>query len=446
MRAYVGMTLLDASSKSQSWQERATEAGAAALLGAAVAALAGAWLTPGRVASWPAAGGVAAAYVVAVLAVAAAIGWWRLALPERQQTREVRKLLASVMAVAAWLAPAAIFGARGAWMALPVAAVLGVLSAKTFAAADIGRQPPENVEMPAAEMLWVLAFSPVDTRRRIDAQVAVAAAYIGAVLALLGWIAAAAALTGIACAILAGLASRPEGGKPERSPAAGSAVGIGLAILVTATAFLPGAGGSPRLRGPEGDAAAPAQRLRYSSVILLADPPPEPALKAPPLLGSRGPGRTGVSAFRIPFSGEYWYYFWPLSRPSRDALRKYGSPFSLAYTWIDQGRLVVQARQPLAEVIDFRCCSGIDVVLQGREERPGIAHVELALRSAPGAKPVSLGLQSLPELISRRVTLSFAMPQESLIRSFDQIVVFFHLEPDLRRSPNLAIERFDLVP
>ena len=110
---------------------------------------------------------------------------------------------------AAWLAPAAVFAARGVWIALPLAAAFGVLSARAFVAADVGKESAEDLDTPAVGTLGVLAPSPAATQRRIAAQVAAAAAYGAAFLAVLDWIAAAAAMTGIACAVPLNLLSAP---------------------------------------------------------------------------------------------------------------------------------------------------------------------------------------------------------------------------------------------
>ncbi len=103
----------------------------------------------------------------------------------------------------------------------------------------------------------------------------------------------------------------------------------------------------------------------------------------------------------------------------------------------------MQARQPLPEPIDLRCCQAIDVVLRNREPRPETVYVELALLDSSQEReiPMSLGVQE-----AAAAALRFDVPSHPQLHAFDALLVWFHLdESRQQRSPKLAIDRFDLI-
>jgi hypothetical protein len=228
-----------------------------------------------------------------------------------------------------------------------------------------------------------------------------------------------------------------------------------LALALAFFALLPGSwagfgeeGWSAPEEAKEGGVEAKRPGL-HAGVVLLTNLELKSQLVAPPPPHPRaGNPLKPATLFSIPFSGEYWYFFWPLQRPGEDALRKLGDPLTLAYTAVDGSSIVMQARQPLPKPIGLRCCDAIDVILRARESRPETVYVELLLidSSQPGEARVTLGYQQLPPPDQPRPTLRFTMPPSPEIRSFDELLVWFHLDESRRqRSANLAIDRFDLI-
>ena len=129
-------------------------------------------------------------------------------------------------------------------------------------------------------------------------------------------------------------------------------------------------------------------------------------------------------------------------------MRKIGDPLTLTYRAVDQSPLIMQARQPLPQPIELSCCRAIDLVLRSREAQPETVYVELVLLDSTGPRPreQSLSGKRLPPSPLRQVTLRFDLPRTLEIRSFDEIVVWFHRDLSRRaRSANLAIDQFDLI-
>jgi hypothetical protein len=194
----------------------------------------------------------------------------------------------------------------------------------------------------------------------------------------------------------------------------------------------------------------------HSGVILYTKRKPQILPKVRRTRDARTVPKTLLSAMSI-FSGEYWFFTWPSRRPPKSSLREPGDPTTLDMTVQQFGSLTMQARQEIATPQDMSCCRSIDVVVSGAEERPETVLIELVLADNDGGKfsEETLGAQSLasPRFISgqsagdRKSTYTFAMPSHATVRSFNELVVWFHLlEPRSRQSARVAIDRFDLVP
>ena len=113
--------------------------------------------------------------------------------------------------------------------------------------------------------------------------------------------------------------------------------------------------------------------------------------------------------------------------------------------------MVMQARQSIGRPIDMRCCRSIEVVVRGGDREPEAVAIELILLNSSAAQNNSqtLGAETLASAPSggKSASFRFAMPQHAAIRSFDGLLVWFHLEPPRsRRSATVSIERFDLIP
>jgi hypothetical protein len=150
----------------------------------------------------------------------------------------------------------------------------------------------------------------------------------------------------------------------------------------------------------------------------------------------------------IPFTGEYWIFYWPRRGPGEEASRSYGTPLTSAYRSTDDDPFVMEARQPLAAPIDAGCCRALEVVFDSRDPQPENVLLELVLldSSAPEPLRLSLGAVALTPSFSGQGFIRFDAPAAGL-PSFDEVVVRFHLEePRMLHSARVAIERFDLVP
>lgn len=160
----------------------------------------------------------------------------------------------------------------------------------------------------------------------------------------------------------------------------------------------------------------------------------------------------------IPFSGEYWFFRWPLLRPLPTSVKAEGNPTIFSVTVRGYGGLQMQARQSLGERMSVRCCRSINIVLQVADEQPDAVRMELILidslrrshnSQTLGERSLAKSNMSWPDrqggLPSE--TFQFDMPQHSEIESFDSLEVWFHLEPPRAgQSAIVAIEKFELIP
>ncbi len=156
----------------------------------------------------------------------------------------------------------------------------------------------------------------------------------------------------------------------------------------------------------------------------------------------------------IPFSGEYWMFRPPYTRPPRTALTRSGSPAALFYRTTDHHKMQMEAHQRLERPTPMSCCGAIRIVLLNADEHPGTVLIELTLLDHSTKPPgsVSLGLRMLrawPTPNSGAVTnvLEFPAPGASAMRQFDELKVTMHRDPVRSdRSARVAVDRFLLTP
>ena len=210
--------------------------------------------------------------------------------------------------------------------------------------------------------------------------------------------------------------------------------------------------------GSHGD-RSPQSADMYAGIILVPEVnehvtlvPPLPALRRDLFRAGR------TRPLSVPFSGEYWFYYWPSRRPPHNSMVARGTPIAFKFTATGRTPLVMQARQSFGVPIDTQCCSRIDLSISNTDPLPGTVSIELQLvNSMLPEKPLqSLGeaplMSALPSVVTDNTpaateTLSFQMPARSLLRQFNEIAIIFHLqEPRKGRSANISIERFSLVP
>jgi hypothetical protein len=172
--------------------------------------------------------------------------------------------------------------------------------------------------------------------------------------------------------------------------------------------------------------------------MLVAPVPVTPAKFGAPLLVPRG----------IPFSGEYWMFRWPATRPPLGATIRRGSASELSFHTTDGWPMEMEAHQILDPPVDIKCCSEVQLAIQDSDQYPSTVSMELVLidRELQGP-PQSLGTVPVAPPPPAGQLLSFRIPPITAVRKFDEIKVVYRratLRAD--KSARIAIERFVLVP
>ena len=198
----------------------------------------------------------------------------------------------------------------------------------------------------------------------------------------------------------------------------------------------------------------------FPGVILWPEIKPEITLVAPlPSWVQHAGTPVSVRPFSIVFSGQYWMFRPPDSRPPARSFFRRASPLALSFVTTDHKTLAMEAAQKLEHSIDLRCCSSIDIEFSNADRYIGTIALEIILVNTSGhrAQSESLGMvrvTSRPTPVRRtnpsestRETLHFPIPSQSALREFDEIEVIFHRDSvRADRSAKLSIERFILVP
>src|SRR5205823_5422325 len=99
----------------------------------------------------------------------------------------------------------------------------------------------------------------------------------------------------------------------------------------------------------------------FPGVILKPLRKPESTmLVAPrPTLFKEGEQRT--RPLTIPFTGEYWMYQPPFTRPPQSSILRQGTPLELSFHTTNGSSMFMEARQKLATPIEFTCCARLDI-------------------------------------------------------------------------------------
>jgi hypothetical protein len=199
----------------------------------------------------------------------------------------------------------------------------------------------------------------------------------------------------------------------------------------------------------------------YSGLIL------RPEIKdnvtiVPPLARRRvfdgKPNEQKADLVSIPFYGAYWFFRASDKTLPADAIESRGDPASTSFRTTDFTSMSMEARQNFGSLIDLSCCRAIELVISNGDRRPGTLAVELILSNTrlPGQPRQSLGI--LPVNSTLRwfpgddrppvaEVLSFRLPAQSAIQSFDEAIVRFELKfPREQWSARVAIEKFRLIP
>jgi hypothetical protein len=232
-----------------------------------------------------------------------------------------------------------------------------------------------------------------------------------------------------------------------------------LAIAVTFVGLLPsgttflGLGSQEAANHRKGRQYGTSDDQLHSAVILLPIRKASLVFVPPHRFTQQKPVRQSLSkTTTILFSGEYWFFRRPATRPSSTAFREQGDPTSVEVTLEDFGALVMEARQNIDKPVNIHCCRSINLVFNDEEKDPTNVDVELILRNSSRDQhnAQALGVQPLPNGpidLTKSATLRFAVPDHSSISSFNQIVVWFYLKGRHRsRAAAVSIDRFDLIP
>lgn len=290
----------------------------------------------------------------------------------------------------------------------------------------------------------------------------------GAAAALLGRPIASAAFLGIGSALAAWSSNKfraaieTQSGNTLKS-ARRALLPLSFAILFTLAGLM-----QYTRAGGAGDEAAGSRRPdptgflngTYKGVILLTEPAPHAVLVAPlPLLKHDLFANTLSHPLSVPFSGVYWMFRWPQSRPPDDSYVIRGNPLTTpVFRSSDSLPLSMEAHQNFGTLIDLSCCGKIQVAISSAD---AFVTLELILTNTtlPGRPSLSLGKASwegaMPALTFDRrpdgsaapvqTLLSFDVPRRPEIRKFDEATILFH-RAFRTASAKVAIDRFIFVP
>ncbi len=354
-------------------------------------------------------------------------------------------------ASSAWLAPFAVLVVEGSWLLLPASAVLAVLVARALRAPGPASHGLPHWETASDREL----FLPTQRSQAAAGQsawmkIAAIAAYLGVLSALTGGTVFAVFSIGLSSALVAWFWMTPA---RQGLLKINATIGVAFALLLWVTVppvWATSLSSTWRLdRDEPAHRADSALRGLHSSVVLLAEAQLESRLDAPPGHDLVQPRRQRRTTFQsIPFTGEYWYFYWPLKRPGPDATRKFGNPMFVSYNSVDNSAFIMQARQPLHRPLSLSCCRAVEVVLDSQERQPQTVSLELMLVDSSGdeERRQSLGSRALGPATDGQ-GLRFEVMPDPDIQSFNELMARFHLDESRRdRSAKVAIKRFDLVP
>ena len=433
--------LLNTDQPAESFAEPATKAGFACLATAAAVAVSAAAISSNRHSGVVGTALVATAQVALVLLATCVVLRWRVRRAE--VPREMVSLEAFVSA-AAWLAPLAVLCLDRSWLSLPVAGAFAVLASVAFRALPSEDLPTE----PEPVLTFMLPVRRQDAKRALAIKAASGLAYAGVALGFTVSVPLAALLIGSAAALIAWFQLTPDvNARAHHKMSTVTALFVSILTTLTPAASMYPSGGQYQ---QPADALNERGKGLHTGIVVMTTAKTESYLTAPPSPKRRDGARSARSVpLSIPFTGEYWIFYWPRRRPGADASRTYGSPLTAAYRSTDNESFLMEARQPLAASIDTACCRAMDVVFDSRDPQSESVLLELVLLDTSAPEPLrrSLGAASLQPSFSGEGSVRFEIASAGEIQSFNEILVRFHLEqPRQLHSARVAIKRFDLVP
>jgi hypothetical protein len=193
----------------------------------------------------------------------------------------------------------------------------------------------------------------------------------------------------------------------------------------------------------------------YESIVLWPEPPKKQIL-APVAPPPRDVRLTQPRVIR--FTGSYWYFQPPNTRPGAHAHITHASPLAVDIHSTTYIPLTMEAHQPLSYPERLTCCAAIQVEIENRDNRAGEFALAMVLTntSAPGRPSLYLGQRPIVssqldrftmKSSSVRETLHFPIPSHSALRRFDEITLVVIPEPmRYDMGARIAIEQFELEP
>jgi hypothetical protein len=191
----------------------------------------------------------------------------------------------------------------------------------------------------------------------------------------------------------------------------------------------------------------------YESIVLWPEPPKKQIL-APVAPPPRDVRLTQPRVIR--FTGSYWYFQPPSTRPGPHAHITHGNPLAVDIHSTSYIPLTMEAHQILSYPEHLTCCVAIQVEIENRDNRVGEFALGMVLTNtgAPGRPSLYLGqrpiVSSQPDHFavkssSVRETLHFPIPAHSALRRFDEITLVVIPEPmRFDMGARIAVEQFEL--
>ncbi len=228
------------------------------------------------------------------------------------------------------------------------------------------------------------------------------------------------------------------------------ALGITVLRSMGGDSDVPGDGSGPSSLANQKEAPKIDRRLPadgdFPGVILLAERPPDqhPEFVIPkPSQHKAGEPKSHT----IPFTGEYWLFRRPFSRPPEEtSFRAEGSLLDFSFSSTDGFPLLMEAHQRLEKPIDLGCCSGIEVAVISKDLIPGSAWLDLTVLDSRLGRVRLFPLGHAALSSGGREVLRFPVPARTLIERFDELKLAFHQASHTSRSLKVEVEGFTLVP
>ena len=388
---------------------------------------------------------------VLIVSLACAACMWCLSMVLR---KDLIPAILPLAASAAWIVPATIFYLeKSAW----TFAVVVVAAASVIPLARWLQDPAEDKQH---------GFVPA-----LCASVLVEGA---AASAMAGSLFIGACLAGVCSCLCAWLVSASDTDRSLRTTNRSAMFllmalltsGVGLSKYLRVSLFPYGASGdtnsnlNPSASGTHsGNQATFEVGGEYSGIVLLPEIDSNKILLIPPRAFGKSPMPSSRrDPLSIPFSGVYWIFKAKDKRLPKTAVSTRANAAETSFRATDRSPLRTEAHQNFSASIDPRCCRGIDIVIGNADRYPGSVSLELILVDTQSSKreSQSLGIREVRSAPRWRPgqdggkyeeSLSFPIPVEPSIRTFDEVTIRFHTKP-LRASssPRIAINQFVFVP